>query len=92
MNTKPKSYMTEEERQYQLAGGMSERALNLVESDYADKAGDEEAAWQWLALANIPAYALRYLKKQCGADFIRSYGFDTTPSDKEYGPNWLNED
>ncbi|WP_211248252.1 hypothetical protein [Brackiella oedipodis] len=91
MNTKPKSYMPEEERQRLLASGVTESVLCVNESRFATKASDNEAAWRWLALADLPAYALRYLKKENGADFIRSYGFDTTPADKEYGPNWLDE-
>ena len=54
MNTRPKSYMTDEDRARRRAGGMSENAILMAESRAADHAGDEDAAWAWLALAETP--------------------------------------
>lgn len=90
MNTKPKSYMSDEDRTRRRAGGMSENALLIAESCAADHAGDEEAAWAWLALADLPAHSLAYLKDRHGADFIRAHGFQTAQADAAYGPSWLD--
>lgn len=89
MSTKPKSYMTEEDRTRRRAGGMSENAILMAESRAADHAGDEEAAWAWLALAELPAHSLAFLKGQYGAQFIRDRGFQTKDADTAYGPDWL---
>ena len=90
MQAKPKSYMTDEERARRRAGGMSENAILMAESRAASHAGDEEAAWAWLALAELPAHSLAFLKDQQGADFIRAYGFNTTAADLAFGSGWLN--
>ena len=79
-----------EDRDRRRAGGMSENALLMAESRAADHAGDEDAAWAWLALAELPAHSLAFLKDQQGADFIRVYGFKTTSADLAFGPDWLN--
>lgn len=90
MDAKPKSYMTDEERAMRRASGMSENAILMVESRAADHAGDEEAAWAWLALAELPAPSLAIIKNLQGADFIRSRGFKTKNADIAYGPGWLD--
>ncbi|MFC4727273.1 hypothetical protein [Coralloluteibacterium thermophilus] len=90
MNTRPKSYMTDAERERRRAGGMSENAMLIAESRAADRAGDEEAAWAWLALAQLPAHSLAYLRDRHGADFIRARGFQTANADAAYGPGWLD--
>jgi hypothetical protein len=46
--TMPKSHMIEADRQ-----GVSQNAIYLSESLAAGEAGDEEASWQWLALAEL---------------------------------------
>jgi hypothetical protein len=56
--------------------GMSQNAIYLCESVEADHAGDEEAGWQWLALAKIGEGRKRLLVEICGAEFLRSKGFD----------------
>jgi addiction module HigA family antidote len=86
---RPKSYMTDEERDERLAGGMSENGILLAESHTAGRAGDEEASWAWLALAELPAHSLAFLKDQQGAVFIRSRGFQTKNADAAYGSGWL---
>lgn len=90
MDTKPKSYMSDEERDRERAGGMSENGILLSESMAAGNAGDEEAAWQWLALAELPAHSLAFLKGQYGAQFIRDRGFPTKNADAAYGRGWLD--
>ena len=90
MNSKPKSYLTDEDRVRRRAGGMSENAILLAESRAADHAGDEEAAWAWLALAELPAHSLAFLKNQQGAAFIQSHGFNTAQADAAFGPGWLD--
>jgi hypothetical protein len=56
--------------------GMSQNAIYICESVDADEAGDEEAAWQWLALTTMPEGTKRALVETCGAEFLRSKGFD----------------
>ena len=87
---RPKNYLTDEERAEKRAGGMSENGILLAESGAAGRTGNEEAAWAWLALVELPAHSLAFLKDRHGADFVRSRGFNTTQADAEYGPGWLD--
>ncbi|MDR1647794.1 MAG: hypothetical protein LBR88_07155 [Zoogloeaceae bacterium] len=80
----PRSYLTEARRQ-----GLSQNGIYLAESQAADEAGDEETSWAWLALAEIPAYALMGMKIRQGAEFIRKMGFRTETAEAVYGKNWL---
>jgi len=89
--TAPKSYLSPEEREALFREG----GMNLVygaESQEAGSAGDDDAAWAWLALAELPAHALMYLKQSRGAQFIRDGGFNTTKADAAYGAGWLDRD
>jgi len=86
----PKSYLSEEKR----AALMREGGTNLVyiaESQEAGKVNDMDAAWAWMALAELPAHSLMRLKNSEGADFIRNLGFNTTKADAAYGPGWLDK-
>jgi len=85
----PKSYLSEEELE-DLRREASMNLRPLMESDAAGKAGDEDTAWSWLALADLPAHSLMFLKKQRGAHFIREYGFPTEEAEARYGKNWLD--
>jgi hypothetical protein len=85
----PKSYLTPEERE----ALMREGGMNLVclsESQEAGHAGDDEAAWAWLTLAELPPTALMMLKTWNGPQFIRDMGFQTSRADAEYGSDWLD--
>ncbi|MGK2742265.1 hypothetical protein ACSHT0_15375 [Tepidicaulis sp. LMO-SS28] len=88
----PKSYLSEEKRQELLAGGLSQDAFYVVESQAADKAGDGDTAWAWLALAEIPAPALLAAKRVNGADWIRAKGLRTETAEAAYGKDWLNRE
>ncbi|WP_245406996.1 hypothetical protein [Bartonella sp. 1-1C] len=66
--------------------------MYLAESDAADHAGDDETAWEWLSMADLPAHTLLFLKSQNGAQFIRDMEFSTKSADKEYGADWLDKD
>ncbi|MDR2614934.1 MAG: hypothetical protein LBC91_06400 [Candidatus Accumulibacter sp.] len=81
----PKSYMTDADRE-----GLSQNGIYLSECLAAHEAGDEDASWEWLALAELPAYSLMSCKVNLGADFIRQKGLNTQPADREYGPGWLD--
>jgi len=85
----PKSYMTDAEREALRADGLSSNGILLAESDAADEAGDGETSWAWLALAELPAHTLAYLKKRRGAQFIREMGFRTENAERAYGADWL---
>ncbi|MDR2839376.1 MAG: hypothetical protein LBV49_12550 [Azonexus sp.] len=87
---KPRSYMTDAERDELRAGGLSENGICCAESEAADKAGDGETAWAWLACAELPAHSLAFLKKRHGSQFIRDMGFQTKNADEAYGSNWLD--
>jgi len=82
----PKSYAAPEDLE-----GLSQDAIYAVESMAAEHAGDEEASDQWLALAEIPAYALMACKKREGAEYIRAKGYNTADADRVYGPGWLDD-
>jgi len=87
----PKSYLPADER----AELMREGGMNLVcaaESSEAGKAGDEETAWAWLSLAEMPAHTLLRLKRRRGANFIREMGFNTASADAAYGAGWLDQE
>jgi hypothetical protein len=85
----PKSYLPAEEREELLReGGMN--LVYLSESLDVGKAGDREAAWAWLALADVPAHSLMACKDNFGAGFIREMGFRTESADAVYGPGWLD--
>ncbi|EJF82624.1 hypothetical protein [Bartonella rattimassiliensis] len=88
----PKSYMTDAEREELRAGGLSQDGIYTAESEAADHAGDDKAAWEWLAMTELPAHTLLFLKKRHGAQFIRDMGFSTKDADEEYGPDWLDKD
>lgn len=90
MDTKPKSYMTDAERDELRATGLSENGILIAEAEAADAADDGETSWEWLALAELPAHSLAYLKDRHGAAFIRSRGFQTAQADATYGPGWLD--
>ncbi|GHU15231.1 hypothetical protein FACS189441_6610 [Betaproteobacteria bacterium] len=66
----PKSYMPEEDKI-----GMSQNAIYACESVDAKAAGDEEASWAWLALAELPSSAKYILKEVCGDEFLKAKGF-----------------
>jgi hypothetical protein len=82
----PKSYLSEEEKI-----GLDHDCLCAAESQAADDAGDEDTAWEWLRLAEIPAYALMAAKQRNGADWIKKMGLRTETAEKAYGPNWLEK-
>ena len=85
----PKRYLDAARREALFReGGMN--AVCLGESGAADHAGDEEASWAWLAMADLPADSLAFLKKQYGASFIRERGFSTRRAEQVYGSDWLD--
>ncbi|GHT81791.1 hypothetical protein AGMMS49960_05270 [Betaproteobacteria bacterium] len=67
----PKSYMPEEDKI-----GMSQNAIYACEAADAKAAGDEEASWAWLALAELPSSAKYILKEVCGDEFLKARGFN----------------
>lgn len=83
----PKSYLSEERRQ-----ALKGNALYAVESAAADEAGDAEAAWEWLRLAQIPAPALLAAKRVNGAAWIRDHRLNTDLAEAEYGADWLDRE
>ena len=89
---KPKSYLTDAERERLRAEGMTENGIYLVESGAAGQSGDDDASWAWLARARLPAHSLRFLRWELGSDFIKEKGFDTTLADKEFGKGWLDRE
>jgi hypothetical protein len=66
----PRRYMPEEDKV-----GLSQNAIYVCESMDAEKAGDEEASWAWLALADLPESASYILKEVCGDEFLKAKGF-----------------
>ncbi|AQX17982.1 MULTISPECIES: hypothetical protein [unclassified Bartonella] len=83
--------MTDAEREELIDAHASQDFICLCESRAADKANDSKAVWEWLAMADLPAHILLFLKSQNGAKFIRDMGFSTKNADEEYGPEWLDK-
>jgi hypothetical protein len=67
----PRSYLAEEKKV-----GLPQNVIFACESNAAGKAGDEDAAWAWLALAKIPESAKFALKNTFGEKFLRAKGFE----------------
>jgi hypothetical protein len=67
----PRSYLPEEDKV-----GLTPNAVYLCESAAADAAGDEEASWAWLALAEQTELAKFILKTGCDETFLKSKGFN----------------
>lgn len=88
MNETPKSYLSDEER-VALLKNIDMEGVCLAESGEATKAGDLDAAWQWLSLVKLPVACLTSIKHWYGADFITENGFDTSEADKVLGNDWL---
>ena len=74
------------------AEGVTENGILAAESGAAIEAGDVETSWAWMARSEMPAHALRFLKWQRGAEFIREKGFNTIRADREYGEGWLDRE
>jgi hypothetical protein len=82
----PKSYLTEADRE-----GLTQSEIYLTESQAADDAGDDETSWAWLRYADLPAYALKAMKHNLGADFVRKMDFlCIDKANRVYGENWLD--
>ncbi len=75
-NDLPKSYLSEVERQ-EILSKLGQNMLYTEESKAALSAGDEDASWRWLSLADLPKHSIAFLKKAKGADFIKKYHFNT---------------
>jgi hypothetical protein len=81
----PKSYLSEDDKV-----GLTQNGIYIAESAAADRVGDEEASWEWLRMAEIPADALLSAKHRNGADWIREKGLNTKPAEEAYGEDWLD--
>ena len=90
MEMLPKSYISDDKRQ-EMTQGLTQNGIYLVESQAAGNAGDEDTAWEWMRYVKIPAPALKTMKTNLGADFIRRKGLRTETAEAMYGKNWLNE-
>ena len=58
----------------------------------ASDRGDEEEADRYFRQVKFRPSILKALKKQLGADYIRSRGYNTVRADAEYGPDWLDRE
>ncbi|GHT92790.1 hypothetical protein FACS1894116_03560 [Betaproteobacteria bacterium] len=67
----PRSYMPAEKK-----AGLTPNAIFACESRAADKAGDEEASWAWLAMAKLPESVKEILKITCSEEFLKAKGFN----------------
>jgi hypothetical protein len=54
---------------------LPQNVIYARESCAAGRAGDEETAWAWLALAELPESAKDVLKITCSDEFLKSKGF-----------------
>jgi hypothetical protein len=86
----PKSYLSAQERAALSQEGASANSIYLSESEAADDAGDGDASWGWLSLAELPAHSLMALKRTSGGQFIRDKKLNTAKADAVYGAGWLD--
>ena len=87
-----KGYLSREEQQEELRRHHGNiEMVYYAEAWKAHEVKDDETVWQWFSLMVAPAHALKTLKRQRGADFIRELGFDTSKADEAYGPGWLEK-
>ena len=84
METMPKSYLPESERE-----GLTQNGIYLAECQAARQAGDWETAWEWMRFVKLPAHALMSAKIRQGSDFIREKRLNTKNAEAVYGKNWL---
>ena len=89
METMPKSYLTDQEREDMKVGGISPNGIYAVEASAACKADDMDAAWEWMSFTKIPAHMLKTLKTVMGADFILEKKLKTEHAEVAYGKDWL---
>lgn len=71
----PRSYISEEEKTDMKREGLTQNDIFVFESQAADDAGDKEAGWAWLALAELPEECKAILKIGCDDEFLRAKGF-----------------
>ncbi len=83
--------MTDAEREELRAGGLDQDCIYIAEAEAAEKANDGQAAWEWLAMVELPAHTLLNLKHHNRAQFIRDMGFSTKNADEKYGSDWLDK-
>jgi hypothetical protein len=65
----PRSYLTEGKK-----GSLPQNVIYACESSAAMEAGDKDAAWAWMAMADIPASAKSALESLYGGEFLKSKG------------------
>jgi hypothetical protein len=65
----PRSYLPEGEK-----GSLPQNVIYACESSAAMEAGDKDAAWAWMAMADIPASAKSALESHYGEEFLKSKG------------------
>jgi hypothetical protein len=65
----PCSYLSEGKK-----AGLPQNVIYACESSAAIKAGDEDTAWAWMAMADIPASAKSALESHYGEEFLKSKG------------------
>jgi hypothetical protein len=82
--------MTDGEREAILQNGSIDDVY-MAESLAAGDAGDEDSAWSWMALMELPATALLMLRNSRGGQYLRDMRFKTTAADVAYGPGWLDQ-
>jgi hypothetical protein len=70
----PRSYMPEEDKI-----GLSQNLIYCSEASAAADAGDEDAAWAWMAMAKIPDFAKLAMADTFGQEFMESKGFSFNP-------------
>ena len=85
----PKSYLATDRRARLFKEG-GEELVYLAESNAAGKAGDEDAAWEWMRKIELPASTLRYAKAIGGAGLIRRQNLNKKKADEEFGQGWLD--
>ncbi|GAA4666700.1 hypothetical protein GCM10023262_14850 [Bartonella pachyuromydis] len=67
--------MTDAEREELRKGGLDQDCICTAESEAADRAGDDKAAWEWLAMTEPPAHTFCFLKRGVGHNLFVIWDF-----------------
>ena len=71
---------------------LQEEMDNAIEFVRALRRKDKEEKDRLRRLVKFEAESLMLFKKEYGAEFVRSRGYNTEKADKKYGPGWLDRE
>ena len=73
-------------------GEFEQEMENAIEYVRALMRKDREEADRLRPLVKFEAESLMIFKREYGAEYVRSRGYNTEKADKKYGPGWLDRE